>query len=246
MTSVRLTFAGSTTVQPLVEQLARRYRELAPAVQLDVAAGGSVVGIQAVHEGRVDIGMSSRPLSSAEREGITPVQIASDVLAIVVHAENPVEDLSVAQLRAIYEGKIVNWRELGGRDEPILPVIREVSSGTRGAFDDLVLDGTQPLEGADVQVTAGEVEARVASTPNAIGYVGFGNLKADVKLLRIAGVAPSAQHARDGSYPLVRPLLLLLGPLSQRESHQFVDFVLSPDGQRIVAESGWVPMRPPS
>lgn len=239
----RVTFAGSTTVQPLVEALAVTYRDLNPAIELEIAAGGSVVGINAVQDGSADIGMSSRNLRPDElRSGMELYQIAIDVLAIVVHPSNPVDAISLEQLRAIYTGGITNWSEVGGLDQPILPVMREVSSGTRGAFDEIALGGAAPLSSADVQVTAGEVEARVASNPAAIGYVGFGNLGSDVKVLAIDGVPPSPETARSGAYKLQRPLLLLRGPLSRPISRSFVDFALSAEGQRIVAADGWVPV----
>lgn len=238
---VRLTLAGSTTVQPLVEALAARYRQLHPNITMDIAAGGSVVGINAVHEGRVDIGMASRPLKADEAQGISAVPIASDVLAIIVHPANPVPALSREQLRQIYLGQITNWREVGGDDRPIVPVVREISSGTRGAFDSLVLDEAQPTASADVQVTAGEVEARVAGDLAAIGYVGFGNLASDVRVLPIDGALPSPTSVHTRQYPLVRPLLLLLGPLSRPEAHAFVEFAVSQAGQTIVAHAGWIP-----
>jgi phosphate transport system substrate-binding protein len=241
--TTHLTFAGSTTVQPLVELLAERYKQRAPQTALDTVAGGSVVGINAVQDGQVDIGMSSRRLLPHEERGIRHYQIANDVLAVIVHPSNPATSLSLEQLRAIYTGAIRNWRELGGPDLPIVPVIREVSSGTRGAFDEIALAGAEPLASADVQITAGEVEARVATSPGAVGYVGFGNVQRNIKVLAIEGVAPSATSARDGSYPLVRPLLLLRGPLSRPEAQDFIDYVLSDEGQQIVTSGGWVSMR---
>lgn len=243
---VRITLAGSTTVQPLVEALATHYRQHHPNITMDIAAGGSVVGIDAVHEGRVDIGMASRPLTADEQQGLEVMPIASDVLAIIVHPSNPVSGLSRDQVRRIYLGQITNWRDLGGDDRPIVPVVREVSSGTRGAFDSLVLDGAQPTANADVQVTAGEVEMRVAHDPAAIGYVGFGNLASDVRVLPIDGALPAPTSVHNGQYPLVRPLLLLLGPLSRPEARAFVEFALSQEGQTIVERAGWIPNPAPT
>jgi len=239
----RLTFAGSTTVQPLVEELSVGYQERYPNVDLEIAAGGSVVGINAVQDGSADIGMASRALREAEyRLGMEEYQIAIDVLAIIVHPANPIEDISRAQLQGIYLGEITNWSEVGGADMPIMPVIREISSGTRGAFDDIALDGADPVETADTQITAGEVETRVAEAPEAIGYVGFGNIGQNVKVLTIDGVPPSPETAQSGGYQLQRPLLLLLGPLSRPLACTFVTFALSDAGQKIVAADGWVPV----
>lgn len=240
----RITFAGSTTMQPLVEKLAAVYRSRNPQVELEIAAGGSVVGINAVTDGSADIGMASRELKPSERAPTTQrFVIAIDVLAVIVHRDNPVRQLSLEQLRRIYTGAVRNWKELGGSDTPILPVIRETSSGTRGAFDELVLGGQALTPAAEAQVTAGEVQKRVASNAASIGYVGFGNTNTgDVVVVAIDTVVPTPETAQDGSYPLTRPLLLLAGPLSRPLARSFIDFVLSDEGQRLVAADGWVPV----
>ncbi len=239
----RLTFAGSTTVQPLVEKLGSVYHERYPNVDLEMAAGGSVVGINAVQDGSADIGMASRELREAEyRPGMEHYQIAIDVLAIIVHPSNPVEDISRVQLQDIYLGEITNWSDVGGPDMPIMPVIREISSGTRGAFDEIALDGASPVATADTQITAGEVETRVAEVPEAIGYVGFGNIGQNVKVIAIDNVMPSPKSTQSGAYQLQRPLLLLLGPLSRPLACTFVTFALSEAGQVVVAADGWVPV----
>ncbi|MBC8075784.1 MAG: phosphate ABC transporter substrate-binding protein [Chloroflexales bacterium] len=239
-----ITFAGSTTMQPLVEKLAAVYRGRNPQVELEIAAGGSVVGINAVTDGSADIGMASRELKPGERAPTTQrFVIAIDVLAVIVHHDNPVRQLSLEQLRRIYTGAVRNWQELGGSDTPILPVIRETSSGTRGAFDELVLNGDALTAAAEARVTAGEVQERVASDAAAIGYVGFGNVNTgEVVVVAIDTIVPTPETAQDGSYPLTRPLLLLTGPLSRPLARSFIDFVLSDEGQRLVAADGWVPV----
>jgi phosphate transport system substrate-binding protein len=240
--SGRVTFAGSTTVQPLADVLGRAFQERHPDVELEIAAGGSVVGIQAVHDGTADIGMASRALTAEEAAGIETHQIAVDVIAVVVHATNSVRNLTMEELRGIYLGEIVNWRQVGGEDLPIVVVMRGQNSGTRGAFDELVLGGAEPAAlRAQIAVTAGDVVAIVADDPAAIGYVGFGNLEPGIAMIAIDGILPSEETARNGSYRLVRPLLLLTGPLTQPLARRFVDFALSDEGQQIVEESGWVP-----
>ncbi len=234
---------GSTTVVPLVEQLREAFIQKYPGITVNVGAGGSVVGIQAVQDGRTDIGMSSRRLKPEEiLDGMQVHPIALDVLAIIVHPSNPVDGITKEQLQGIFKGEITNWSEVGGKDQEILPVVREITSGTRGAFDDVALDGQEPTPNADVQITASEVEAKVASTENAIGYIGFGHIvENEIKVITINGVEPSPETAKDGSYPLLRPLLLLTGPLSRETAKVFVEFALSPEGQQIVADDGWVP-----
>jgi phosphate transport system substrate-binding protein len=171
-------------------------------------------------------------------------QIAVDVLAIIVNTANPVINLSTAQLRDIYLGAITNWQDVGGPDAPITVVIREKTSGTRGAFDEIVLDKAEPAGPAlQTVITAGDMAALVAQEPYAIGYVGFGNLEAGLRGLSIDGVAPSEANARAGSYRLTRPLLLLTGPLTQPLAQTYIDFALSAEGQQLIAENGWVPVQ---
>ncbi|MBN1259161.1 MAG: phosphate ABC transporter substrate-binding protein [Anaerolineae bacterium] len=240
--SGRVTFAGSTTVQPLADKIGQAFNAQHPDVVLDIAAGGSSVGIQAVHDGTVDIGMASRALKGNEAEGITISQIAVDVIAVVVHADNPIDGLTLSQLHDIYLGTIANWSEVGGSDRDIVVVTRDINSGTRGAFDDLVLDGQEPdAPNLEKALTAGDMAVAVANNPAAIGYVGFGNFEPGIKPLAINSVQPSETAARNGSYILVRPLLLLTGPLTQPLAVEFVNFALSEHGQNVVIENGWVP-----
>lgn len=240
--SGRLTFAGSTTLQPLADNLGEAFTDRYPDVTLDIAAGGSVVGIQAVRDGRVDIGMASRALKSEEAEGITQHKVAIDVIAMVVREDNSVDDLTQAQLRDIYLGRLTNWQEVGGADQPILVVVRGKNSGTRGAFDKIVLGGEAPAApNLQEAVTAGDMAATVLKNVGAIGYVGFGNVEPGLKLLSIDAVAPSRAAAQDGAYQLVRPLLFLTGPLSQGLAQDFIDFALSADGQETVEAFGWIP-----
>jgi phosphate transport system substrate-binding protein len=240
----KITFAGSTTLQPLAHELGEAFNERYPDIELDIAAGGSMVGIQAVHDGTVDIGMASRELKPEEAEGIEQHQVAVDVIAVVVHISNPVEDLTSEQLRAIYLGEIVNWSEVGGEDQPIIAVVRGKNSGTRGAFDEIVLEKQEPAAPEiRTALTAGDMAVAVMENPGAIGYVGFGNLEPNLKMVSIGGALPSEETARDGSYRLVRPLLFLTGPLTQPLGQSFIDFALSDEGQNIVEKSGWVPTK---
>ncbi len=237
-----VTFAGSTTLQPLAHELGEAFKTQHPGVVLDIAAGGSLVGIRAIHDGTVDVGMASRALKPEEAQDIATHKVAVDVIAVVVHETNPVEALSLAQLRAIYMGEAVNWRELGGKDLAVVAVVRGKNSGTRGAFDEIVLGKASPTAPQmQTAPTAGDMAVAVAEGPGTIGYVGFGNLEPGLKLVAIDGVLPSEDAARDGSYQLVRPLLFLTGPLTQPLGQMFVDFALSDEGQMIVQQSGWVP-----
>jgi phosphate transport system substrate-binding protein len=239
-----LTFAGSTTVQPLADEIGKAFTDMYPDVTLDIAAGGSEVGIEAIHDGTVDIGMVSRSLTLEEAQGITPHQIAVDVIAIIVNEANTVDDLTLEQLKAIYRGEITHWIDVGGDSAPITVVIRDINSGTRGAFDKIVLEGAEPAApNLQTALTASDVAALVLDDHHAIGYVGFGHLDASLKPLKINSVTPSAETAQEGSYKVTRPLQLMTGPLSQPLAETFVAFARSETGQRVVEESGWVPAK---
>ena len=240
----KLTFAGSTTMQPLVAKLGDEFRAIHPHIALDIAAGGSAVGIKAIHDGTTDIGMASRALTPDEAQGIQQYQVAIDILAIIVHPDNPVTNLTLGQLEDIFMGKLTNWQSLGGPDLLIIPVQRETSSGSRGAFDELVLQ-KQTADAPDLvtTVTAGDEAANVASKPGAIGYVGFGNLDSTTKVIAINGILPTQRTARDNTYPLIRPLIFMTGPLSQPLAQIFIDFGLSAQGQKNIQDLGWVPVK---
>ena len=240
----RLTLAGSTTMQPLISPLADDFVKLHPNINMDIAGGGTAVGISAVHNGTSDIGMASRTLTTEESKGINQFQIAFDVLAIVVHPDNPVKTLTLAQIQDIYFGKVTNWKDLGGLDQPIVPVQREISSGSRGAFDEMVLNKqTATASNIETAVTAGDAAARISSEEGAIGYLGFGNLEKSIKVVAVNGVIPTQVTAKDGSYSLVRPLILMTGPLTQPLAQVFIDYVLSPVGQKAVNDLGWIPVK---
>ena len=235
------TFSGSTTMQPLVAQLTEVFHQRHPQVVFDVAAGGSVVGIQAVHQGTVNIGMASRALSAEEAKDIKVYTVAIDAIIIVVHPDNPVKSITLAQLQDVYMGRITNWQQLGGNDLAIMSVQRELSSGTRGVFDDLVLGNHQATAPKLTDVaTAGDMAATVAGQSAAIGYVGFGNLSSSLQVLAISGTIPTKESIQNASYPLFRPLSFLTGPLSQPLANDFINFVLSPEGQSYVEKFGWV------
>lgn len=240
----KLTFAGSTTMQPLVAQMGDAYRSIHPHVTLDIAAGGSAVGIKAIHDGTTDIGMASRALTPAEADGISQNQVAIDVLALVVHPSNPIKNLTLAQLQDIFMGKTTNWQSLGGPNLIIIPVQRELSSGSRGAFDELVLQNKIATANALITTaTAGDEAANVANSRGAIGYIGFGNMDNTIKVLSINGILPTQETARDNSYPLTRPLIFMTGSLSQPLAQTFIDYALSAKGQKSVQDLGWVPVK---
>jgi len=242
-----VTLSGSTTVQPLAEKLAEAYMTENTGVRIDVQGGGSSVGVKAAAEGTSDIGMASREIKESELTEFPNLKIfviARDGIAIVAHPDVPVSDLTVEQVRDIFSGKITNWKELGGEDQNIIVVSREEGSGTRSAFEEMVM-GEDALIAATaiLQASNGSVRTTVSTTPYSIAYLSFGYLDDTVKSISIDGVAAIEQNAADGSYPIVRPLNMLTNGEPAGMVKAFLDFILSEAGQKLVVEDGYIPVK---
>ncbi|MCL6451556.1 MAG: phosphate ABC transporter substrate-binding protein [Acetobacteraceae bacterium] len=238
----RLVVVGSTSVQPFIELLAEEYSATA-SLTIDVQGGGSSAGIQAVRAGAADLGMSSRPLAPGEA-GLVAVPIARDALALVVHPSNPVRDLDREQIRALFSGAVPDWSKVGGTDRRVTLIIREEGSGTRSAFEDLIMQGVRNSPRALVQDSNGSVRETVAQDPAAIGYISLGLVNQRVRPLRVDGVEPRPETVRDGTYPLSRAFLLVYRPPLSPPAQAFLDFVLSPEGQALLASEGLLPVAP--
>lgn len=234
-----LILAGSTSVQPFVEMVAEKYMEELPEMRVIVQGGGSTAGVQAVREGAAAIGMSSRCLTAQETD-LTPITLARDGIAVIVHPSNGVGNLTVEQVREIFGGRIRDWKEVGGKPGRIWLVTREEGSGTRGAFKELVMHKTQIVPEAIVQDSNGSVRAVIADFPMGIGYVSLGLVDETVKALRIDGVVASRDNVKNKSYRLVRPFLFLVKGEPQAQAKQFIDFVLSERGQKLLEEESLI------
>ncbi len=235
-----LTLAGSTSVQPFAELLAEEYMLRHPqSPPINVQGGGSTAGIQAAQTGAADIGMSSRELRDDET-GLYAITIARDAIAVIVNPRNPVSDLTLEQIRAIFSGQLTNWKAVGGEDHPITLVTREEGSGTRGAFQKLVMGEEEIFGEAIVQDSNGAVRELVASDPHAIGYISLGIADERVKVIKVNGVEPSIESVERGEYLLVRPFLFVLKGEPQGLAKDFIDFVLSPEAQELLAQEGLV------
>lgn len=253
---------GSDTLVNIALAWAEAYRVVRPDVSIAVTGGGSGTGIAALINGTVDIANASRAMkedeiASAEAKGFTPVEhvVAIDALAIVVHPDNPVGRLTIAQLADMFTGRVTNWRELGGIDAPIVLVSRETNSGTHVYFLEEVLRQGDP-ENTDIfapqtllMPSSVGITSEVRRNPRAIGYDGLGYVDpAHEKLVAIAReaggpyVAPSVASGADGSYPIARPLFMYTAGEAQGEIAAYLDWVLGAEGQRIVSELGFVPV----
>ncbi len=237
---------GSTSVQPVAEELAQAFMAKNPGVKIFVQGGGSGAGITAAINGTADIGNSSRePKPEEAAAGIHETVIAKDGIAMIVHPSNPVQDLTVEQLQKIYLGEISNWKEVGGPNMKIALVNREAGSGTRGAFEELVMGKTANKMSSKtlVQASTGAVQQTVAVTKEAIGYISLGSLDPKaVKALSVNGVTASDKNIANKTYQLWRPFLMLTKAAPNGVTKAFLDWILSSEGQKIVARD-FIPMK---
>ena len=232
---------GSTSVQPFAEMLAQEFNTNHPGVAIDVQGGGSSQGLKAVTDDIADIGMCSRALTKDET-GYVPIPIARDGLAIVVHPSNPIVNLPRETVARIFSGAIRNWKELGGVDATIHCITREEGSGTREAFEKMIMHDRDISRKAVTQESNGAVKELVRQDRAGIGYMSLGLVGEELKALSVDGVVPSHQTVRSGTYPLVRPFLFILkkDTAVNPDAQNFIDFVLSPPGQQMLEKEGLV------
>lgn len=252
---------GSDTMVNLVQAWAEKYMEHNPGSFVAVTGGGSGTGLSSLISGTCDIAMSSRNIkvtevALAEKRGINPNEIkaALDGLAVVVNPENPVDRLTVDELAAVFTGRIVNWKELGGRDEKIVILSREVNSGTHVYFKEHVLRKNDPgsqeefAPGALMLSSSQAIADEVAGNSAAIGYYGMGYISASQKPVAVAQerggehVLPLIENVMNGTYPISRPLFLYTNGVPASLVGEFVEFALSPEGQEIVRTMDFVPL----
>ncbi len=231
---------GSTSIQPFAEVLAEQYAKEGPGRFVEVQGGGSTAGLQAAGNGLADIGMCSRALTPEEARDFTPILIARDGLAVVVHSDNPIADLSLEQLRGIFAGRVTNWTEVGGKDGPVRPITREEGSGTRESFVRLVMGKERMSRRALTQESNGAVKELVKGDRAAIGYMSLGLVGKDLRGVPVEGGRPTVENVLAARYTLVRPLLFVTKGTVGRASQGFIDFVLSPEGQRLLESEGLV------
>lgn len=238
-----ITVAGSTSVEPFAELLAEEYMVRHPQSPIYVQGGGSTAGIEAVKTHAAQIGMSSRFLRMEEKD-LYAVTIAKDTIAVIVHPKNPVNDLTLAQIVQVFSGKIKNWKELGGHPHPIVLVTREEGSGTREAFQKMVMEKEEISLEALVQDSNGAIRQVVSNDPHAIGYISLGLVNEKVKALKISGVEPNLIQIKNGKYTLVRPFLFVFNGQPAGEAKSFLEFVLSPPAQKLLQKEGLVTILP--
>ncbi len=246
-----LRLSGSDSMLPLTRLLARAFETEQPGVRVRVAGGGSTAGIAALIEGHVDICASSRPLTAAEAQRLyqrhgrlgVRVQVGRDALEVFVHPDNPVRSLTMPQLKGIFTGRIRRWEKVGGREGSIEVLIRPETSGTHGFFRAVALHGEEYAPHATVIDTTAELLALVGADASAIGYGAMAYaMQGDVVAISLDGVPPTPEAVRSGAYPLSRYLYLVTPGPPRGLAKRLVDFALSPAGQRLVAEAGFIPI----
>jgi phosphate transport system substrate-binding protein len=237
-----LTLAGSTSVQPFAEKWAELYMQKNSGAQIHVQGGGSTAGVRAVKTGAAQIGTVSRDLKSDEKD-LKPVVVARDGIAVVINPKNPLAGLSLKDVRDVFSGAKRTWKDLGGEDRPITVITREEGSGTRTAFEELVMKEERIGKAALVQDSTGAVREMVKSDLGAIGYISLGQVTADVKAVPLDGVAATEANVLAGKYPLVRPFTFVFSGEPSGLAKQFLDFVLSAEGQALSRKEGLIPVQ---
>lgn len=242
---------GSTTVGPIAKAFAKYFMGKYPQVNVNVSESGSGIGAQNFCNGKCDVAAMSRFMKDTEfkaavDKGVMPVAhvVAVDGVAVIVHPSNRVNKLTLGQLKAIYEGKIRNWSELGGPSMPIVKIGRETTSGTYEVFEQLVMQGARVAGDAETVGSNGGMRARVQTTPAAIGYAGLGFVDRTVKPLKINDVLPTRQTIATGTYPIARALYLFTNgyPKLGTPLHAFISIYLTEKGQEMVEDKGFVPV----
>jgi phosphate transport system substrate-binding protein len=240
---------GSTTVLPIAQAVLEAYMKDNKGVQISLSGGGSGEGIKALIDQSTDIADSSREIKKeeielAESKGVKPVAhvIAYDAIMPVVNPKNNVQGLSIDQLSQIYQGKITNWKEVGGADLKIVVISRDSSSGTFDSWDNFVMKKARVAPTAQMLASNGAVVTAVSKNKYAIGYLGMGYVNSSVKGLKVNGVMASAQTALSRQYPMSRELYMYTNGQPKGEVAKFIAFIKSPKGQEIVKKEGFVPL----
>jgi phosphate transport system substrate-binding protein len=251
-----LVIDGSTTVLPFAQIAVERFMAANPEIKISISGGGSGNGIKALIDKTTNIANSSREIKKSEVEqaeanGVKPYEtvVAIDCIVPIVHPVNTVQNLTFEQLKKIYSGEVTNWKDVGGPDARIAVVGRDSSSGTYGTWQEMVVEKgngeqkTRVTPRAQVAASSGAMLSTVAGNPLAIGYDGMGYVDNTVKAVSVEGIGASVATAVDNSYPLSRYLYMYTNGEPAGDAKAFIDYVLSPDGQKIVSDTGFVAIK---
>jgi phosphate transport system substrate-binding protein len=243
-----VTVAGSTTILPIAEVAGESFMKHNPETSVLVSGMGSSAGIEAVSSGTADIGTSSRNLKDNESNELVDTPIAHDGIAVIVNPDNPISEITSAQLKGVYEGTITNWSELGGEDIRIDVINRDEASGTRDAFAGAIMKGASFDVGAVILPGTGQVREVVSRSRGAIGYISVGFVKSrfgtrPVKALILDGIEPTDENVGNGNYPISRVLHFFTLGEPEGLTKRYIEYVLSDEVQRgAVIQAGYLPV----
>ena len=243
--SGKIDIAGGTAHIPVMTEAAKRIMTANPSIRINVEGGGTGVGVQKAGEGLVQIGNTGRALSEDEigKYGLVSFAFAVDGVCAVVNPANGVKDLSAAQVRDIFAGKITNWKDVGGVDAAITLYSRDEASGTREVFWDKMLKKGAIADSANIVASNGAMKVAVSQDANAIGYMSIGFVDASVKAPTLEGVEPSQDNAKSGAYKVARKLYMNTQGEPQGLTKLFIDYVTSPECTDIIAKAGYIPLQ---
>lgn len=235
---------GSTSMEKVIGFLSEAYMEENSAVKVTYNPTGSGSGIKAVQAGSCDIGLASRDLKPEEATDLNGTVVAIDGIAMIVNKENPVKDLTIEQIAALYKGEITNWSEVGGADAPVVLIGREAASGTRDGFESIT-DTEDACKYNQELTSTGDVVQTVSSNPNAIGYASLASVKDSVKLISVEGVTPSTKTIQDGSYKIQRNFVMVTKKNAELSpaAKSFFEFATSSAADEWIIEAGAVPVK---
>ncbi|HNR89393.1 MAG TPA: PstS family phosphate ABC transporter substrate-binding protein [Spirochaetota bacterium] len=248
-TGNKIVIKGSTTVLPITQKVAEAFRKT-NKVAISVEGSGSGNGIKAVIDGTCDIGNSSREMKGneieeAKKKGVTPKEIvaAYDMIVPIVHPKNPVKDLTMDQLKGIYDGSINDWSTVGGTPGAIVVISRDTSSGTYEIWHEKVLKKKDVRKDALLQASNGAIISSVSTNPKAIGYIGFGYLNDTVRTVTVNKVEGTIENGKSGKYPVSRKLYMYVNEKRiTPQTQAFLDYLLGAEGQKLVKEAGFIPL----
>ena len=235
---------GSTSMEKVIGFLSEAYMEENSAVKVTYNPTGSGSGIKAVQAGSCDIGLASRDLKPEEATDLNGTVVAIDGIAMIVNKENPVKDLTIEQIAALYKGEITNWSEVGGADAPVVLIGREAASGTRDGFESIT-DTEDACKYNQELTSTGDVVQTVSSNPNAIGYASLASVKDSVKLISVEGVTPSTETIQNGSYKIQRNFVMVTKKNAELSpaAKSFFEFATSSAADEWIIEAGAVPVK---
>ena len=235
---------GSTSMEKVIGFLSEAYMEENSAVKVTYNPTGSGSGIKAVQAGSCDIGLASRDLKPEELADLNGTVVAIDGIAMIVNKENPVKDLTIEQIAALYKGEITNWSEVGGADAPVVLIGREAASGTRDGFESIT-DTEDACKYNQELTSTGDVVQTVSSNPNAIGYASLASVKDTVKLISVEGVTPSTETIQNGSYKIQRNFVMVTKKNAELSpaAKSFFEFATSSAADEWIIEAGAVPVK---